>query len=324
MEQPLVSVIMGVYNQWDEDVLHEAVNSILNQTYRNFEFIIWDDGSKPEAAKHVTKLALLDNRIIVAGKEENRGLAFSLNECIRLAAGKYIARMDADDISAPERFAKQVDFLESHEEYGWCGTNTKLFDENGEWGIRQMPEIPVMRDYFHYSPFVHPSVMFRADLFDENNGYLSREDTLRCEDYELFMNLVQRGQKGYNLQEKLFSYRETRESYHKRTVHFRLNEAKSRYRNYKKLGKLFPVGWVYVLRPIAACLIPARLLEFVKRSEGIYSKRVEESRIQKRNRMEVNRVDRERGIGEPIASIQEFVTKESGTLSRSRRISGSI
>ncbi|MBD5449949.1 MAG: glycosyltransferase, partial [Lachnospiraceae bacterium] len=97
MEQPLVSVIMGVFNQWDEKILRESVNSILNQTYSKFEFIIWDDGSHPDAARLVQKLTELDPRIIVAGKENNRGLAYSLNECIRLARGKYIARMDADD-----------------------------------------------------------------------------------------------------------------------------------------------------------------------------------------------------------------------------------
>ena len=275
MEQPLVSVIMGVFNQWDEKILRESVNSILNQTYSRIEFIIWDDGSHPAAARLVKKLTGLDQRIIVAGKENNRGLAYSLNECIRLARGKYIARMDADDISKPLRIEKQVLFLETHPEYGWCGTGAELFDEKGVWGKRLMPEIPQMRDYFRYSPYIHPSVMFRAKIFDENTGYLASEETLRCEDYEIFMNLAGRGQHGYNLQENLFYYRETRDSYKRRKVKFRMNEAKIRYRNYKKMGLLFPVGWIYVLRPIAACLIPAKILELVKRYEGSRAKRIE-------------------------------------------------
>lgn len=269
MNTPTISVIMGVYNQRDEVALHDAVNSILQQTYSDFEFIIWDDGSDTQSAEMIHKLSDLDERIIVAGKEENRGLAFSLNECIKLARGKYIARMDADDISLPERFEKQVIFLETHPEYGWCGVNTELFDKDGVWGYRPMPEVPQMRDYFQYSPYVHPSVMFRAVLFDEEQGYLATQETLRCEDYEIFMNLVQRGQRGYNLQETLFQYRETRDSYRKRKVCYRINEAKTRYRNYKKMGKLFPVGWIYVLRPLAACLIPPQVLEWIKRSEGI-------------------------------------------------------
>ena len=275
MKQPLVSVIMGVFNQWDEKVLKESVDSILKQTYSNLEFIIWDDGSHPEAAKIIQKLDGLDERIIVAGKEENRGLAYSLNECIRLAKGKYIARMDADDISKPLRIEKQVAFLETHPEYGWCGTDAELFDENGVWGLRPMPEIPCFKDYYYYSPYIHPSVMFRTELFDENMGYLASEETLRCEDYEIFMNLAKRGQKGYNLKENLFCYRETRDSYKKRKVRFRLHEAKIRYKNYKKMGILFPIGWIYVFRPIAACLIPTKVLEFMKRHEGSRHKRAE-------------------------------------------------
>ncbi len=268
MGKPLVSVIMGVYNQWDENILREAVDSILNQSYENIEFIIWDDGSTPEAAKLVKKLESLDMRITVMRREENKGLAFSLNECILQAHGKYIARMDADDISLRGRIEKQVEFLEAHPEYGWCGTNTELFDENGIWGERPYPEEPTMKDYYKFSPYAHPTVVFRAELFDAGRGYLATEETLRCEDYEIFMHLMQRGLKGYNLQENLFRYRETKESYGKRKSKYRINEAKIRYRNYKQMGKLFPVGWLFVLRPIVACLIPTAVLEFVKRSEG--------------------------------------------------------
>lgn len=275
MEKPMISVIMGVFNQWDEEELQASVNSILKQSYGNFEFIIWDDGSHPDAARLLQELPAQDKRIVLAGKDENHGLAYSLNECIRLAQGKYIARMDADDMAHPDRFAKQVEFLESHPEYGWCGTNTLLFDENGVWGSRNMPQEPTMRDYYHYSPYVHPSVMFRARLFDENLGYLDSEETLRCEDYEIFMNLVQRGQKGYNLQEQLFYYRETRDSYKKRKARFRINEAKIRYRNYRKMGKLFPVGWLYVCRPLLAIVVPSGVVSLVRRSIGSHSRRAE-------------------------------------------------
>ena len=273
MEQPMVSVIMGVYNQWNETVLREAVNSILNQTYKNLEFIIWDDGSHPEAAKLVQSLSALDQRILVAGREKNRGLAYSLNECIRMAKGKYIARMDADDISLPDRIAKQVSFMEKNKDYAWCGCNTLLFDEKGVWGVRKMPETPDEKDYLRSSQFVHPSVMFRAMVFDEHEGYLEAEETLRCEDYEIFMRLRQKGLRGYNLQEVLFSYRENNESYEKRRFHFRVNEAKLRYRNFKKMKMLLPFGWIYCIRPIVGGLLPASIISFLKRSEGARTKK---------------------------------------------------
>ncbi|MBR5944399.1 MAG: glycosyltransferase family 2 protein, partial [Lachnospiraceae bacterium] len=107
----MISVIMGVYNQWDIDALKRAVNSVLAQTSSDFEFIIWNDGSEQWVSDELRKLCVLDKRIVLAGRDENRGLANSLNECIKLAKGKFIARMDADDECLPERFAKQVEFL---------------------------------------------------------------------------------------------------------------------------------------------------------------------------------------------------------------------
>ena len=123
-----VSVIMGVYNQWNREALQKAVKSILNQTLTDFEFIIYDDGSDPEVAGYIRELEKLDERIVLIGKEENHGLAFSLNMCIGAARGKYIARMDADDIALPERLQVQYDFMEQHKEYAWCGCNTRLFE----------------------------------------------------------------------------------------------------------------------------------------------------------------------------------------------------
>lgn len=268
MNRPLISVIMGVYNQWDEEALFAAVRSVLEQSCRDFEFIIWDDGSDPKAAECLKKLPSLDPRIHLAGRDRNHGLAFSLNECIKLAKGKYIARMDADDISLPQRFEKQLAFLETHPEYSWCGTAAELFDEDGVWGFRSMPEMPQGKDFYRYSPFIHPSVMFRAEIFHAERGYPETQETLRCEDYEIFMYLTQKGLKGYNLSEKLFRYRETRTSYQKRKYRFRINEAKIRYRNYKKMGLLFPFGWLCVLRPLAAGLLPSFVIAAMKRSEG--------------------------------------------------------
>ena len=273
MEKPIISVIMGVYNQWDENILKRAVHSILNQSFREFEFIIWDDGSHPDAAKVVRSLSDMDSRIVIAGKEENRGLAYSLNACIGLARGRYIARMDADDISLPERLRVQFEYLEAHPEYAWCGCNAELFDTDGIWGVRKMPENPGEHDYLRYSPFVHPTVMFRSAIFDANEGYLESEETLRCEDYEIFMRLKKAGLKGYNIQESLFCYREDMASYRRRKLHFRINEAKIRYRNFKEMNILFPLGWLYCLRPIAGGLLPPRVIAFLKRSEGAKAKR---------------------------------------------------
>ncbi len=268
MRKPLISVIMGVYNQWDIEALKRAVNSVLAQTASDFEFIIWDDGSEQWVSDELRKLCVLDKRIILAGRDENKGLAFSLNECIKLAKGKYIARMDADDECLPERFAKQVEFLEANTEYSWCGTCAELFDEKGVWGYRHMPEVPNAKDYYRYSPYIHPSVMFRREVFDKNTGYLEEEETYKCEDYEIFMRLIQKGLKGYNIQEPLFRYHESYDSYRCRKPCYRVSEAKVRFENYRKMGILFPFGWICVLRPLLGCIVPGFIIGLCKRTEG--------------------------------------------------------
>lgn len=269
-EEKKVSVIMGVYNQWDREALLAAVNSILNQTLTEFEFIIYDDGSEPEAAAYIKELKKLDERIIVIGKEQNHGLAFSLNACIDRACGKYIARMDADDIALPERLAVQYAFMEEHEEYDWCGCNAELFDRKGVWGVRRMPEVPMERDYLPFSPFIHPTVVYRRRLFEQNGGYHVSRETLRCEDYEIFMRLFQAGFRGYNIQQCLFRYREDSGSYRRRRMKYRVYEAKLRYRNFKTMQMLFPVGWLFVIRPVVGGLVPSFLLEWMKRKEAGY------------------------------------------------------
>lgn len=268
--EPKISVIMGVYNQWDKTALLSAVRSILDQTFEEFEFIIYDDGSDAAVAEYIKELAQLDPRIILIGKEENHGLAFSLNACIRKARGKYVARMDADDIALPERLAVQYQFMETHPEYAWCGSNAKLFDEKGVWGRRCMKETPEDRDYLPFSPFIHPTVMYRSSLFEKNGGYQVSEETLRCEDYEIFMRLHQAGYAGYNLQDILFCYRENRSSFEKRKMKYRINEAKLRYRNFKAMRLLWPFGWCYVIRPVIGGMLPVSFVAWMKRKESLF------------------------------------------------------
>lgn len=260
-----ISVIMGVYNQLNEKQLHDAVRSILTQTEDDMEFIIYNDGSRKQASEYIKKLADMDSRIVITGSKENNGLAFSLNACIKLARGKYIARMDADDISYMDRFRVQVEFLDTHPEYQWCGCNAELFDDAGVWGERKMPECPDKKDFLKYSPYIHPSVMYRAELFKEAGVYSVCQETLRCEDYEMFMRFHEQGYRGYNIQSNLFGYREDRASYNKRRLRFRVNEMKIRYRNFKKMKMLWPTGWMYVIRPVVGILIPNQLIYKIKR-----------------------------------------------------------
>lgn len=264
-DRPLVSVIMGVYDQDNQIELMQAVNSILVQSFTDFEFIIYDDGSEETSAAYIRKLTALDKRIRVIRNEENKGLAFSLNQCIGEAGGKYLARMDADDISLPDRLKKEVDFLERHPEYAWVGTNCEVFEHENIWGTLVMAEEPDQYNYLPFSPFIHPTVMFRRELFEEGSGYEVTQETLRCEDYELFLRLYQQGLRGYNLQEELFLYRQGISSYKKRTWQARWNEARIRARYFTRMD--VPRLWqmIYIARPVATGLLPYWMVAYYKK-----------------------------------------------------------
>lgn len=281
--QILVTVIMGVYNQHNKAELEAAVRSIQNQTMEEWELIICDDGSDGKAAENLRFYENKDPRIRVLRHEENLGLAATLNICIAQARGKYIARMDADDISRSERLQKQYDFLQEHPEYAFVGCNASLIDENGVWGSRKMPEKPRKKDFLPYSPFIHPSVMVRKEAYEACGGYYVSKETWRCEDYELFMRMYAMGLRGYNMQETLFWYREDRLNYERRKFRYRLDEAKIRHRNFKNLEINVGIGLIYTIRPVAAAVLPLPLLMHIKRrmatggaaGEGVYSKNIQ-------------------------------------------------
>lgn len=262
---PKISVIMSIYNQWNNEYLDQAVMSILNQTFGDFEFIIYDDGSDPAICSLLEKYERLDNRIKLIRSRENCGLAYSLNTCINVARGKYLARMDDDDISAPERLAVQYEYMENHPEIAYVGCNARLIDSGGVWGHRVMPQLPMKHSFLRYSPFIHPSVMIRRSIFDTQEAYRFSKDTWRCEDYELFMRLMRLGYRGANIQQELFCYREDSNSYRKRKFKYRVDEMRLRYRNFKELGLLYPIGWLYVVRPLAAAIVPSGLTYMAKK-----------------------------------------------------------
>lgn len=261
-----ISIIMGVYNPKNSVVLQQAVRSMIQQTFRNWEMLMYDDGSDSEYIPVIEAAAKLDSRILLIRGEENRGLAYALNQCIRQAKGKYIARMDDDDISMPDRLEKLYEFLEHHKEYQWAGSNSELIDDEGVWGIEKMREIPCKTDFLSYSPYIHPSVVFRKDILKRLNGYKVAAETMRCEDYELFMRLHQQGYKGYNLQENLLKYREDHEGFKKRKYCYRVKEAKVRYEGFKKLGILKLHTMPYVVKPLVAGLVSPDVVKYMKRS----------------------------------------------------------
>ena len=130
-----ISVIMGVYNPASQERLFRSVQSVIDQSFAEWELLLYDDGSQAPFTSLIQAAAALDPRILLLHGQQNRGLDHALNVCIRSASGSYIARMDDDDVSKPDRFQKQLDFLETHSQYQWVGSLAELVDSHGVWGI---------------------------------------------------------------------------------------------------------------------------------------------------------------------------------------------
>lgn len=195
---PKISVILPCYNA--ESTISEAIQSILTQTFSDFELIVIDDGSRDHSANIVESFN--DTRILFIKNEKNLGLIRTLNKGIDLASGEYIARMDADDIALPERFAKQVCFLDTHPEVALLGTGYECFPKTKTI----IPiEKPTLLDMLKACPFGHPTVMFRRKKFLEA-GLRYDLNYPHAEDYELWSRAI-RVFTCCNLQEPLLKYR---------------------------------------------------------------------------------------------------------------------
>lgn len=198
---PLVSVLMPVYN--GEKYLNQAIDSILNQTYQNFEFLLINDGSTDTSRAIILNYS--DARIRYLENEQNFGLIQTLNRGIAEAKGSYIARMDADDVSRADRLLKQVDFLESNPSYGMVGSWCSVINSAKKIEYHTSHE-SLQFALLNYCCFVHPSVMLRKSVLTENQ--LSFDSHfVHSEDYELWTRLLTKA-KAANLPDYLLSYRE--------------------------------------------------------------------------------------------------------------------
>lgn len=199
-----VSIVMPVYN--GEDFLREAIDSILNQTYSDWEFLIINEfGSNEEATAILYDYADKEPRIKLIQNNHRLGIAASLNVGLKSATGEYIARMDADDISMPERLENQVAYMDAHPEIAMCGTRVEVFgDKKFDWSVETNPD-QIATDILFYSPCIHPTIMMRTAFMRDNN--LEYNEQYRAtEDYDLFSRICEKGQVA-NVDKVLFRYR---------------------------------------------------------------------------------------------------------------------
>lgn len=257
-----ISVIAGAYNLEHCFSFRKSIESILNQTFTDFEFIICNDGSSDNTWEILSKYALSDKRIKLLRNRQNIGLAASLNKCIAASSGKYIARHDCDDYSDPKRLEIQHKFMCDNPHVSILGCQSFLFDENGVWGKDSFPLEVKNNDFLFTSPYRHGSVMFRKDALEKANGYRVSKETYRQEDYDLFMRM-QTFCRGQNLAEYLYYFCENSSAKKRRKYRYRIDEAKVRLAGFKKL-RLMPKGYLYVAKPLIVGLIPDIILDRLK------------------------------------------------------------
>ncbi len=206
---PAVSIIMPAYNA--EKYIEDAIESILNQTYRNFEFIIGDDCSTDKTWDIIKKFAEKDNRIIAFRNKKNLYIAGNRNALLRHAGGHFIAWQDADDISLPTRIERQYKFMKNHPDVGITGGYLQFFSGNKNYGIRKYDsgDRELRKKIFRYSPVAQPSSMIRRSCFDAVGYYDLKYPP--AEDIDMSFRIGEK-YKFANLPEVVLRYRESNDS----------------------------------------------------------------------------------------------------------------
>lgn len=255
-----ISVLMGIYNC--ASTLAESIESLLNQTYKDFELVLCDDGSSDETYQEAKKYADQYDNIILLRNETNRGLNYTLNRCAQVASGEYFARQDGDDLSLPERFEKEVAILAKHPEISLVSSAMTHFDEQGDFKIKRNPEYPQPKDFVSGPPFCHAPCMIRREAFHVVGGYSESERLLRVEDYHLWFKLYAAGFKGYNIPDSLYKMRDDRNAFSRRTWKNRMNEVYVRYLGYRML-KLPVWNYFCIVKPIVVGLLPFSVYKYL-------------------------------------------------------------
>ena len=208
----MISIIMSTYKE-EETLLRESIESILNQTFKDFEFIIILDYPDNNLHKKIIEeYSKIDNRIRFFVNENNLGLTGSLNRGLSLAKGEYIARMDADDISLPYRLERQLEYIKKNQ-YDLIGGITQMIDEEGNsiFSIQKVPtDFNKIKKALRYGQCIaHPTWLGRKEVFDYLNGY---RNIPLCEDFDFTLRVVLNGFKISNLNETVLKYRMTKNS----------------------------------------------------------------------------------------------------------------
>ncbi len=262
-KEPLVSVIMGIYNS--SSTLNRAIESILNQTYRNFEFIICDDKSTDSSLEILENFARIDTRVKIIKHSQNKSLSFALNNCLKNISDNsiFIARMDGDDYSHPLRLQTQVDFLLDNNEYDLVTCKSNIFDSrNSVISIRgKEGEIP-KNSLLKGPPFVHPSIMIRRTTIQKIGFYNEKTEALRMEDYDYWFRFYKEKCRAYCLNIVLFDYFEKAP---KKDFKVTLRSFKLRIKGFQ-INKFSIFSYFYLFKPFISYITPYKLKKFLRKN----------------------------------------------------------
>ncbi len=263
---PMVSVVMATFNE-PKKFIEESIGSILNQTHQNLELLIADDSTSEDTIKAIDEFAATDKRVVVIRKEQRMGFVNALNECLNVAKGDFIARMDGDDISRPQRFEIELKYAEANPNVMIWGGDIDTIDENGSIiSERRYPttESSIKRMFVFRSPFAHPTVMFRRCVIDKGFRYnpLYKKD----EDLDLWLRLYKGGFKFGNTGEKVLKYRVVGDITKKRDRSQLVYNHKARRENYDWKRPVFSVmSWGVSLMYL---IIPMKLFSMIYKREN--------------------------------------------------------
>lgn len=258
----MISVIMGVFN--GADTLVEAIESLRNQTFTEWELIVCDDCSSDRTLAILEEYKNKDSRIKVIRNEKNCGLAASLNHCLKYVKGEYIARMDCDDISDPVRFEKQIAYLREHRECQLVGTYMKEFGGQNYGRVVETKINPTKFDLPKGAPFAHATILIRTEAMKQLDGYCISKHTMRTEDVDLWYRFFSKGFVGANIPEPLYYVRMDAAAYKRRKIKYMIHAAYIIWYGCD-LVKLPQYYKIYCIKPILSWLFPRELKVYLRK-----------------------------------------------------------
>jgi glycosyltransferase EpsE len=266
---PRVSIIMATYNC--ADTVAEAIESIVNQNYPHWELIICDDASTDNTVNIIQSYAKANPaQIILLSNECNSKLSYSLNRCLDAARGEYIARMDADDLSSPNRIEQQADFLDRNPNIQVVGTTMRRFNDKGLHDLVESPQSPNTKYLRHGVPFSHATIMMRRQPF-LSLRYNTSNRTVRGQDYDLWFRFFAAGFTGQNLSEPLYLVREDESALRRRTAKTRFNSWRTAMIGLKSLEA--PISWyVYPTLQLGKTVVPIWLIKKYREAQAKIAK----------------------------------------------------